>query len=111
MTLSMNRYADREYYATIQKWPENWEAILDFINGDITYYATGKSLAIFFGSKGASSQSDLIRMGRITSDRAAFESLERMKCDFSELSNVEQIGVDIGMLEQDELLILHQQAQ
>ena len=53
----------------------------------------------------------MIRMRQITSDRAAFESLERMKCDFSELSDVEQIGIDISMLEQDELLILHQKAQ
>ena len=75
LTLSMDRYADREYYAAIPALPENGEAIPDFENGDITYYATGNSLAIFFGNAGNSHQAGLIRMGRITSDLAAFDSI------------------------------------
>ena len=49
MTLSMSRYGDREYYAAIVELSENGEHIEDFENGDLTYYTTGRSLAIFFG--------------------------------------------------------------
>lgn len=50
MTLSMSRYGDREYYAAIEELSENGEHIEDFENGDLTYYTTGRSLAIFFGN-------------------------------------------------------------
>lgn len=76
LTLSMNRYGDREYYAAISELPENGEAIPDFENGDVTYYTSGKSFAIFFGNEGNSSQSDLIRMGKITSDLSIFNTME-----------------------------------
>lgn len=67
MTVQMSRYADREYYAALEtQLSENGEAIEDFSEGDITYFTSGGSLAIFF-NKDSSSQSDLIRMGRITS--------------------------------------------
>lgn len=75
LTLDMNRYADREYYAAISELPEDGEAIPDFENGDVTYYTTGRSLAIFFGNADNSSQGGLIRMGRITSDLSQFDSL------------------------------------
>lgn len=73
-TFSMSRYGDREYYAAIPALPEDGEAIADFENGDITYYTTGKSLAIFFGNAESSSQGDLIRMGKITSDLSVFST-------------------------------------
>lgn len=75
LTLDMSRYGDREYYAAIPELPENGEAIPDFENGDITYYTAGQSLAIFFGNADSSSQGDLIRMGKITSDLGAFASI------------------------------------
>lgn len=75
LTLTMNRYGDREYYAAVAKLPENGEAIPDYKNGDITYYTTGQSLAIFFGNAEQSSQDGLIRMGRITSDLKAFDEI------------------------------------
>ena len=37
---------------------------------------SGKSLAIFFGNEGNSSQGGLIRMGKITSDLSVFETME-----------------------------------
>ena len=76
LTLSMNRYGDREYYAPVSELPENGEDIPDFENGDITYFVSGKSLAIFFGNEGNSSQGGLIRMGKITSDLSVFETME-----------------------------------
>lgn len=75
LTLTMNRYGDREYYAAVSKLPENGEAIPNYENGDITYYTTGQSLAIFFGNAEQSSQDGLIRMGRITSDLNMFDEI------------------------------------
>ena len=75
LTLEMSRYADREYFAAIGDLPENGQAIDDFENGDLTYYTAGKSLAIFFGNADNSSQSDLIRMGKITSDLSLFDEI------------------------------------
>ena len=73
LTLTMNRYADREYYAAIDELPQSGEVIEDFENGDVTYYTNGKSLAIFFGNADTSSQSGLIRMGRITTELGLFD--------------------------------------
>lgn len=75
MTLSMSRYGDREYYAAIEELPENGEHIEDFENGDLTYYTTGRSLAIFFGNAENSNQDGLIRIGRITSDLNLFDAI------------------------------------
>lgn len=126
LTIPMNRYADREYYAAIPELPENGEEIPDFENGDITYYTAGKSLAIFFGNADTSSQSDLIRMGRITSDLAVFgdmaDSMEvtislakgatdMAKYDFSMFPNVEITGTDLDSLSEEQLAVLYQQAR
>lgn len=75
LTIDMNRYSDREYYAAIPQLPENGEEIPDYENGDVTYYTSGKSLAIFFGNAENSNQGDLIRMGKIISDLSAFDSI------------------------------------
>lgn len=74
-TLTMNNYDDREYYARIEALPENGENIEDFMNGDVTYYPAGPSLAVFFGKEDSSSQSGLIRMGKISSELSAFSKL------------------------------------
>ena len=74
-TLTMNHYGGREYYGRMEALPENGEAIADFENGDVTFYPAGPSFAIFFAGADSSSQSGLIRMGRITSDLSAFDAL------------------------------------
>ncbi len=74
-TISMNNYADREYYGRIEALPENGEDISDYENGDVTYYPAGPSFAIFFANSDSSNQSGLIRMGKITSDLSMFSSL------------------------------------
>lgn len=74
-TLTMNHYGGREYYGRIEALPENGEAIVDFENGDVTYYPAGQSLAIFFAGEDSSSQGGLLRMGKITSDLSVFETL------------------------------------
>ena len=126
LTITMNRYADREYYAALGELPENGAAIDDFENGDVTYYTDGKSLAIFFGNADTSSQDGLIRMGRITSDLSLFdtvgESVEVMislsesetdmtDFDFSVFNNVEIIGINVSELSIEEQAVLYQQAR
>ena len=119
LTLSMNRYGDREYYAPVPELPEN---------GDITYFVSGKSLAIFFGNEGNSSQGGLIRMGKITSDLSVFETMEdnvsvtveiadrqegevMQEYDFSVFENVELIGVDLSAMSGEQIEVLYQQAR
>ena len=126
LTLTMNRYADREYYAALGELPENGAAIDDFENGDVTYYTDGKSLAIFFGNADTSSQDGLIRMGRITSDLSLFDTigdsvevtisiLEREEnmtdFDFSAFNNVEITGINTSVLSDEEEAVLYQQAR
>ena len=128
LTLSMNRYGDREYYAPISELPENGEDIPDFENGDITYFMSGKSLAIFFRNEGNSSQGGLIRMGKITSDLSVFETMEdnmavtveiadrqegevMQEYDFSVFENVELIGVDLSDMSGEQIEGLYQQAR
>ena len=126
LTLTMNRYADREYYAALGELPENGAAIDDFENGDVTYYTDGKSLAIFFGNADTSSQSGLIRMGRITSDLSLFDTVgergevtislsageaDMTDFDFSVFDNVEITGINTSELSADEQAVLYQQAR
>ena len=128
LTLSMNRYGDREYYAPISELPENGEDIPDFENGDITYFMSGKSPAIFFGNEGNSSQGGLICMGKIASDLSVFETMEdnvsvtveiadrqegevMQEYDFSVFDNVELIGVDLSAMSREQVEVLYQQAR
>ena len=126
LTLTMNRYADREYYAALGELPENGAVIDDFENGDVTYYTNGKSLAIFFGNADTSSQDGLIRMGRITSDLSLFDTVgesaevtislseseaDMTDFDFSVFNNVEITGINSSELSTDEQAVLYQQAR
>lgn len=74
-TFTMNRYGDREYYGRMEAISEDGETIADFDNGDVTYYPAGPSFAVFFDNADTSSQSGLIRMGKITSDLSVFNTL------------------------------------
>lgn len=74
-TLQMNRYGDREFYGRIEALPESGEKLPDFSDGDVTYYPSGPSLAIFYANEDKSSLGGLIRMGHITSDLEAFKKL------------------------------------
>lgn len=126
MTLEMNRYAEREYYAPIQELPEKGEAIDDFENGDVTYYTAGKSLAIFFGNAQGSKQEDLIRMGKITSKLSLFETIpehvevtlavkendvSQSGYDFEAFTNVTITGVNPADLDDEQRSVLFQQAR
>lgn len=54
---------------------ENGDIVADFEDGDVTYYPAGPSFAVFFAGEENSSQSGLIRMGKVTSDLSVFEGL------------------------------------
>ncbi len=127
LTLTMNRYADREYYAALGELPENGATIEDFENGDVTYYTEGKALAIFFDNADKSSQDGLIRMGRITSPLSLFDTfgekvvvtialsesevVNMADFDFSVFSNVEITGIKTTELSIEEQIILYQTAR
>ena len=126
LTITMNRYADREYYAALGELPENGAAIDDFENGDVTYYTDGKSLVIFFGNADTSSQDGLIRMGRIASDLSLFDTVgeseevtislseseaDMTDFDFSVFDNVEITGINVSELSEEEQAVLYQQAR
>ncbi len=126
LTLTMNRYANREYYAALGELPENGVGIDDFENGDVTYYTNGKSLAIFFGDEDISNQDGLIRMGRITSDLSLFDTVgdsvevtislsesetDMIDFDFSVFNNVEITGINTSELSDEEQAVLYQQAR
>jgi len=59
----------------ISKLSETGNAIPDYENGDVTYYTGGPSFTVFFAKAGKSSQGNLIRMGKVTSDLSLFEQL------------------------------------
>lgn len=125
LTIEMNRYDDREYYTPIESLSKSGKQIEDYENGDVTYYTTGKSLAIFFGKADTSSQSNLIRMGHITSDLSIFNDIEdhvtvtisiveentMNNQDFSKFTNVEITGIDIAALNSEQQAVLYQQAR
>ena len=74
-TVTLSRYGDREYYGNPGgTLSTEGEVIPDFENGDVTFYPPSGNLAIFFGNEDTSNQSNLIRMGKITSDFSVFEN-------------------------------------
>lgn len=86
-TMTMNRYGDREYYGKMgTAISTEGEKIDDYHDGDVTYYPSGGSYAIFFAGENKSSQPGLIRMGKITS------SLE----DFNKLGNRIEMKIEIS---------------
>lgn len=74
-TLDMTNYDDREFYSSIGPLSEDGPQIDTFKNGDVTYYTTGQSFAIFFGKDDQSTQPDLIKIGHVTSDLGLFKQL------------------------------------
>jgi hypothetical protein len=75
--MTMTRYRDREYYGKVaEPFSKDGESIEDFKNGHIAYYVPGGFFAIFFDNEDEYNQSDLIRMGIITSDLEAFNNLD-----------------------------------
>lgn len=74
-TLDMTNYDNREFYSPIGPLSEDGPQIDTFKNGDVTYYTTGQSFAIFFAKDDQSIQPDLIKIGQVTSDLDLFKQL------------------------------------
>ena len=76
VTMKMTRYGNREYYGKVAKrLSEDTPKRNHFASGDVTYWVPGGSFAVFFNDAGNNSLSDLIVMGKVTSDLKAFDTL------------------------------------
>lgn len=77
VTMKMTRWGNREYYGKVAKrLSEDAQKRSRFANGDVAYWAPGGSFAVFFNDTGNTSISDLIVMGKITSDLKTFDGME-----------------------------------
>ncbi|MBT3069152.1 cyclophilin-like fold protein [Rhodoferax sp. U11-2br] len=76
ITLTMTRWGDREYYGKPGlKLSDQSPKRNDFDNGDIAWWPSGGSFAIFFNNKVNPDISDLIVIGKISSDLKLFDTL------------------------------------
>ena len=77
LTISMVGFGGREYYGGVDFYPENVEGgRTTFSNGDITYCEAHHNMAIFYAQTDDPILSvEVIPIGKVTSDLAAFEEL------------------------------------
>jgi len=76
ITLKMTRWGEREYYGKPGlKLSNNAPKRNGFDNGDVAWWPSGSSFAIFFNNKVNPDISDLIVIGKITSDLKAFDAM------------------------------------
>lgn len=77
LTVSMGNFGGREYYGAIDFTPEQaGEGQLFFESGDITYCSRNNTLAIFYAqTDNPDLTMEIIPIGKVTSDLAAFDEL------------------------------------
>lgn len=77
LTIPMKRWGDREYYGKLSKaLSEEGKQQDYFENGDVAYWPSGGSFALFFNDKVNSKMSSpLVILGKITSDLGVFENM------------------------------------
>jgi len=76
ITLKMTRWGDREYYGKPGlKLSDQSPKRNGFDNGDVAWWPSGGSFAIFFNNKVNPDISDLIVIGKISSDLKPFDTL------------------------------------
>ena len=77
LTISMVGYGGREYYGSVDFYPENLDGgKKTFDNGDITYCEAHHNMAIFYAQTDNPNLSvDVIPIGKVTSDLAVFNNL------------------------------------
>ena len=78
LTVSMSGYGGREYYGGIEFTPEKVNGgQLNFENGDITYYETNNSMAIFYAQTDRPDLTmEAVPIGKVTSDLSVFDTLD-----------------------------------
>ncbi|WP_309375061.1 cyclophilin-like fold protein [Rhodoferax sp.] len=76
ITLKMTRWGDREYYGKPGlKLSDQSPRRNGFDNGDVAWWPSGGSFAIFFNNKVNPDISDLIVIGKVSSDLTLFDAL------------------------------------
>ena len=77
LTILMKRWGDREYYGKLPKALSEEGRQQDYFeNGDVAYWPSGGSFALFFNDKvNPKMSSPLVIMGKITSDLGVFENM------------------------------------
>ncbi len=77
VTMPMTRRGEREYYGKAGKrLSDKGRQQNGLEDGDVAYYVPGASFAVFFNNKVNPDISQLIVMGKVTSDLSVFESLD-----------------------------------
>lgn len=77
LTIAMVGYGGREYYGSVDFYPEHLEGgQRNFENGDITYCEAHHNMAIFYAQTARPNLSvDVIPIGKVTSDLSIFDEL------------------------------------
>ncbi len=77
LIIPMKRWGDREYYGKFSKALSMDGKQRDYFeNGDVAYWPSGGSFALFFNEKGNPKMSSpLVILGKITSDLKIFENM------------------------------------
>ena len=77
-TISMTKYAGREFYGGVDFYPESLEGgQKTFENGDITYCEDHHNMAIFYAQTDNPNLSvNVIPIGKVISDLSVFENLD-----------------------------------
>lgn len=78
LTISMGEFGGREYYGSVDFYPENLEGGQKFFeDGEITYCEAHHNMAIFYSqSKNPNLSVDVIPIGKVTSDLSIFNELD-----------------------------------
>lgn len=79
LTISMVGFGDREYYGSVEFYPENLQGgQTTFENGDLTYCEAHHNMAIFYAQTDEPILSvEVIPIGKVTSDLTVLEALPR----------------------------------
>lgn len=87
LRMQMTRYADREYYGKVgEDLSVNPNSITNiFKSGDITYWIPGKSFALFINDEDNPYLSNLVVIGKITTDLNIFSDMGNSEYAYIEL--------------------------
>ena len=87
LRMQMTRYGDREYYGKVgEDLSVNQNSITNiFKRGDISYWIPGKSFALFINDEANPYLSNLVVIGKITTDLNVFSDMENLENAYIEL--------------------------
>jgi hypothetical protein len=77
VVMKMTRWGEREYFGKVrERLSDKGRKQNSFENGDVAYWVPGGSFAIFFNNKVNPDISDLIVIGKISSDLKVFDAMD-----------------------------------